>query len=166
MAISRRELIVTGSGGAFMLALSGCASKPAIVADGYRFLTSTDRALARALTLAYLGDAVRPEQQRDAAVHGFDVAIAGLPPAVRAEVRQLFDLLNLGPARGVTTGIWQAWDAAPEASVTAFLTNWRTSSTMLFRSGYAAMHALINGGWYGQTVAWAATGYPGPPVVA
>lgn len=99
------------------------------------------------------------------AVRGFDTAIVGLPPAVRAEVRQLLDLVTSPLTRGAATGVWQPWERASDEEVAAFLMRWRGSALVLFRSGYVALHALVRGGWYGNPQSWAALGYPGPPVV-
>lgn len=166
MAMTRRTLLVTGAAGACALALSGCAAGPQTPARGMAFLTEADLPLARALTLGIVGDAVQADAQRADAVAGFDAAISGLPPAVRAEVRQLLNLLQAPIVRPALTGIWGDWQNASPQSVTSFLARWRASNMTLLRSGYAALHALVSGGWYGQPQSWSATGYPGPPPIA
>jgi hypothetical protein len=101
----------------------------------------------------------------DAAVRGVEVAIAGLPPAVQGEVRQLFGLLELPLTRRVIAGVGP-WEHASNSEIAAFLERWRTSDVLLLRSGYAALHQLVMAGWYGNDEAWPGIGYPGPPRIA
>jgi len=98
----------------------------------------------------------------DEAVRGVEIAIAGLPPAVQGEVRQLFGLLEFPLTRRVVAGVGP-WERASDVEIASFLQRWRTSNATLLRSGYAALHQLIMAGWYGNNDAWPAIGYPGPP---
>jgi hypothetical protein len=86
-------------------------------------------------------------------------AIAGLPPAARAELDQLFGLLASHPGRWLAGVDWAA--ATPEQA-SAFLQRWRTSSFDLFVAGYQAMHDLVLGSWYADASSWDSIGYPGP----
>ncbi len=96
---------------------------------------------------------------------GVRQAIDALSPAAQRDLAELFTLLNLGPARGLLTGVWVAWpDATPE-QIEAFMERWRHSRLALFQAGYHALHDLILAAWYADPSAWASIGYPGPPVL-
>ncbi len=97
------------------------------------------------------------------AVAGVGAAVAGLPPAVQREVQQLFALLEIPLGRAFAAGVRAPWSRASRTDVAAFLERWRTSNALLFRSGYQALHQLVMAGWYGNDLAWQATGYSGPP---
>lgn len=86
-------------------------------------------------------------------------AIAGLPPAARAELDQLFGLLASRPGRWLAGVEWG--EATPEQA-SAFLQRWRTSSFDLFVTGYQALHDLVLGSWYADPTSWELIGYPGP----
>jgi hypothetical protein len=92
-----------------------------------------------------------------------DQAIAGLPPAARREIEQLFAMLAFAPSRSIVAGVWSSWPEASPASIAAFLVRWRDSRFALLRSAYGALHQLIVAAWYGSPNAWPAIGYPGPP---
>lgn len=99
-------------------------------------------------------------------VRGVDVAIAGLPLELRAQIRQLFGLLRFAPTRILIAGVWHPWESASEGEITRFLNAWRYSPVTRLRAAYDALHQLILAAWYGNTVAWTAIGYPGPPKVS
>ena len=90
-------------------------------------------------------------------------AIAGLPPATRNELAELFSLLGFPPTRCLIAGIWSPWPEASRESIASFLTRWRDSRFELLRSAYAALHQLVFAAWYANPRAWFATGYAGPP---
>lgn len=96
-------------------------------------------------------------------VAGVEQAIAGLPPAVRKEIDQLFALLSFAPSRALIGGVWSPWHEASPASIGAFLDRWRDSRLALLRSAYGALHQLVFAAWYGNSNAWPAIGYAGPP---
>lgn len=154
--MTRGALLRTGAGGALLLALGGCA--PPAAPD----------AMLRAIASTML-DGALPLRDRDRAltdaVAGVKTAIAGLPPAVRGEIGQLFGLLQFPLTRRVLAGVGP-WERAKPENVAAFLQRWRTSDAQLLRSGYQALHQLVMAGWYGQDQAWARIGYPGPPRIA
>jgi hypothetical protein len=96
-------------------------------------------------------------------VAGVEKAIAGLPPAMRKEVDQLFSLLSFAPSRALIAGVWSPWHEASPASIGVFLDRWRDSRLALLRSAYGALHQLLFAAWYGNSNAWPAIGYAGPP---
>jgi hypothetical protein len=110
-----------------------------------------------------LPDAGSSVEARAEVVVGVDRAVAGLPPASRKELEQLFALLSFAPTRCLIAGVWSPWPDASSKSVAAFLASWRDSRFALLRSGYGALHQIIMAAWYGNTRAWPAIGYGGPP---
>jgi hypothetical protein len=100
------------------------------------------------------------------AVRGIDVALSGLEPAPLGEVRQLLALLEFPVTRALAAGVWSSWNDASVRDVTAFLERWRFSGTLLYRTGYQALHTIVKAAWYGNASSWAGIGYPGPPAVA
>jgi hypothetical protein len=137
-----------------LLALGGCAAG------------SDHREMLRAIAREMLDGAIpNTAQALDAVVHGVEVAIASLPPAVQGEIRQLFGLLEFPLTRRILAGVGP-WNQASDADVANFLQRWRSSNAALLRSGYAALHQLVMAGWYGNEAAWPPTRYPGPPHIA
>ena len=97
-------------------------------------------------------------------VAGVEQAIAGLPPAVRKEVDAALRAARRSrrPA-ALVAGVWSPWPQASPTSIRAFLDHWRDSRLALLRSAYGALHQLVFGAWYGNSHAWPAIGYAGPP---
>ena len=88
-------------------------------------------------------------------------AIAGLPLASQAELRQLFDLLQQPLAR-MALGLRPAWQDASAEQVRAMLDRWRYSRLTLLRSAYQGLHGLLYASWYGDPASWQATSYQLP----
>ena len=99
-------------------------------------------------------------------IAGVKDVIAVFPPAVRAELEELFRLLDIRIARRLLTGVPAAWRDADPADINRFLERWRRSPIALLQSGYFALHDLVLGAWYANEGSWAALQYPGPPLVA
>jgi hypothetical protein len=93
-------------------------------------------------------------------------AIAGLPPATRDELGELFSLLAFAPTRCLVAGIWSPWSEASTDAIEGFLARWRDSRFALLRSAYGALHQLVLAAWYAQGRAWPAIGYAGPPLLS
>jgi len=169
--VTRRQIIQTGAAGSALLALASCARSNAPFTDGgnrYRVLTAGDRELIAAVAGAMLtgvlpGDATQRQDALVRTVRGADVVIAGLPPRVIDELRQLLALLEFPPTRGFVAGIWTAWPQTASETVARFLTRWRYSGSALQRSGYQALHQVVMAAWYGNASSWSRIGYPGPP---
>jgi hypothetical protein len=89
-------------------------------------------------------------------------AIATLPLNTQAEIGDLIKLLCLGPARRLLVGISEDWTQATPAQIEAFLQSWRFHRSPTLQTGYAALHDLVIGPWYGDESTWARIGYPGP----
>ncbi len=168
--ISRRTFITAGLLGVTALATArwlrgphsppGDASLPMLDADA--------QAILRAIVPVLLAGALPTEgvARRLAVaetVRGIDVAVAGLAPAAQEELRQLFALLALPPARLAIARVPSPWNEASEADVRACIDRFRRSSFQLLRSAYGALHQLTFGAWYGNPPSWPRIGYPGPP---
>lgn len=184
-SLNRRNFLRTGLGGALFLGtvsvtagLSGCATVPAGRLGAvetrmdaryqFRFLTTEDIELFEALLPAILGSAL-PEQPnaRRIAIAGtverIDMGIHKFGPANQKELRQLFDLLNLGLTRVSIARVWPAWRNATTEQANGFLERWRSSGIGLFNNGYMALTKISNVAFYGYQENWHLSGYPGPP---
>lgn len=168
--ISRRTFITTGILGAAALATAQWLRAPHAPA-GDASLTTLDadaQAILGAMVPVLLAG-VLPEaaDARRAAiadtVRGIDTAVAGLAPSAQDELRQLFALLALPPARLAIARVSEPWNRASEAQVRACLDRFRDSSLSLLRSAYGALHQLTFAAWYGNPGSWPRIGYPGPP---
>jgi hypothetical protein len=168
--ISRRTFITTGILGAAALATAHWLRGPHAPAGdaSLRVLDADAQAIMGALVPVLLAGALpvaadARTQAVAATVRGIDMAITGLWPSAQDELRQLFALLALPPARLAIARVSEPWDRASEADVRACLDRFRGSSLTLLRSAYAALHQLTFAAWYGNPASWARIGYPGPP---
>lgn len=169
--IGRRDFLKLSAGSAALLSagaltagLTGCArSEPP--APGYRTLRPGDVALFTALVPVMLGPGW-PAENRAAnlatLLQYVDGSCTLLAPAGQKTLRQLFDLLDGGLTRRLTTGVTKPWAEASEAEIERFLQRWRNSSLGLFNAGYRGLNKLIAGNWYAMPAGLASTGYPGP----
>jgi hypothetical protein len=168
---SRRTFLVTGTLGAATLATAGgIAWMRRAAAPPPPSLDDDARAILAAIVPAMLAGALPTtlsarDEAITATVTGVERAIAGLPPASRKELGELFALLAFAPARRALAGVASPWAQASVAEVDAFLTAWRGSRWALKRSAYDAFHQLIIAAWYANPRSWPAIGYPGPPVL-
>ena len=88
--------------------------------------------------------------------------LAGLPPALQAEIGELATLLASAPGRLALTGLATDWPQASTADVQAMLQRLRTSSLAVRQQVYHALRNLTNGAWFADASTWTAIGYPGP----
>jgi hypothetical protein len=161
----RRTLLKVGLAGGAILAVARGA---VLVARRRAPDAATDpdtRTVLRGVMTALLANALPADPAaRDRALEGglqrSLATIAGLPPATRAELGELFTLLASAPGRWLA-GVDRWEDANPE-QVGAFLQRWRTHSFDLFRAGYHALRDLVLGPYYADASTWEAIGYPGP----
>lgn len=168
--ISRRTFITTGLLGAAALAtahwLRGPHAPPGDAS--LRALDADAQAILGAIVPVLLAGAlpVAAEERRQAiadTVRGIDIAVSGLSPNSQDELRQLFALLALPPARLAIARVSAPWSQASETDVRACLDRFRGSSLTLLRSAYGALHQLTFAAWYGNPASWQRIGYPGPP---
>ena len=174
---TRRQLIQAGIAGAILLAIADVgyqfvSDEQSATPDAfdYTVLGAESRVIVGAIAPAMLAGALPSSgEQRVLAirdvVRGFDTAVAGLSPSTQGEVQQLLTLLTFPLTRWAVAGVSHPWHAANAREIDAFLTRWRYSKFTLLRSGYDALHQLVNAAWYGTAESWPGIGYPGPPVV-
>lgn len=167
---SRRRFLKFGVAGALVLAAAGAArAQPNYrAADGsgtLQVLSEADREVLAAITPAILAGTEATGASLAAAIGSVDRAVAGLPPHLQDEVRQLLALLASWPGRRWVAGVGVLWREASVAEVSAFLERWRFSRWALLQQGYHALHDLVLAAWYARPDSWAAIGYPGPPEV-
>lgn len=159
------------AGGAALLLARWLYTAPAALREAPTAYTldADARAILAAITPVMLEGALPTGPEAATALRealaGVEQAIAGLPPAVRKELEELFSLLALAPTRCLVAGVWSPWPEATRESIATFLASWRTSRFALLRSAYGALHQIILGAWYGNPRAWPAIGYPGPPLL-
>jgi hypothetical protein len=164
----RRGFLALGLAGSALFAVAGWwgwTRRPVpvgLAADAAEIV----RAIVPAMLEGALPDAAGARAAAiDETVANVGRAIAGLPPASRSELDQLFKLLALAPARRAFAGVASPWNEAGVDEVTAFLDRWRDSRWELKRSAYDALHQLVIAAWYGNERSWPAIGYPGPPAL-
>jgi hypothetical protein len=165
--LSRRELLKFGVAGAMLLAAAGIARgevRPRLASVERPLTVLRDKDLAVLAAIAPVILAGTPGAEKaDLAIGGVDRAVAGLPPHLQAEVRQLLSLLASWPGRRLIAGVRSSWPEASRAEIEAFLERWRYSSWALAQQGYHALHELVLAAWYARPDSWSAIGYPGPP---
>lgn len=167
MKAARRRFLKVGLAGAALLAFAGAvrANAPyraAVAGEPLAVLDAGDREVLAAIVPAMLAGTPGATEV-GAVVASIDRAVAGLPPHLQAEVKQLFALLGFAPARRWLAGVRAPWREADVAEVAAFLESWRGSRMAIKQQAYHALHELTMASWYARPDAWPAIGYPGPP---
>ncbi|MEO8486794.1 MAG: hypothetical protein ABI585_10705 [Betaproteobacteria bacterium] len=171
---TRRRLLQAGFAGTVVLALAGGVawfrprSQAGVGSAGWdRETRDIVRAIAPSMLAGALpADVADRSSAIDETVGAIERAVAGLPPAARAELGQLFALLALDVGRRVFAGVPSPWNEASRGEIDAFLAAWQASGWELKRSAYDALHQLVLASWYANPRAWPAIGYPGPPMLA
>lgn len=171
-AIDRRGFLKTSFWGGVTLSaagvtasLTGCGGKAVSVAEGYRYLRPDDLPLFRAIIPAVLSPiASQPgfDATVDRVLQRVDMFGFNLDAPARAQIYQLFDLLNMRATRWLTTGIASTWQDASAEEVAAFLTKWQTSSIGLFNVGYRALSKFVGVGYFSLAESRAYSAYSGP----
>lgn len=163
----RRTWLKAGVIGGALLALGG--TLVGLARPGWRDgrLTPEGRALFGAVAAAVL-DGLLPEgaAARRAALEAhldrIEATVAGLPPAMQAEVGQLSALLLHPAGRTALGGLAHDWAQSDTGAVQAALQGLRESRLALKQQVFHALRDLTNGAWFADPAAWAAIGYPGP----
>ncbi len=153
----------------FLARRSVAAPVSSAPAHSFHWLEAEDADIVRRIAPVSLAGAL-PEAEEQARaleqiVAGFDLAVSYFPPSVRAEIRQLFDLLRNSITRALLAGVWSSWERATPQEIEHFLNRWHGSRWQLLRGAYDALHDLIAGSWYGNPDSWKRIGYPGPPAL-
>jgi hypothetical protein len=167
---SRRQFLKFGLTGALLLTAAGAVRGqrryvPASGAEALAVLDADDRAVLAAIAPTLLDGGASADANIDAVVGSVDRAVAGLPPYLQAEVKQLLALLASWPGRRWLAGVSGSWGDARRDEVAAFLERWRFSRWRMLQQAYHALHELVFAAWYARPDAWPAIGYPGPPEV-
>ncbi|HSJ98419.1 MAG TPA: hypothetical protein VLC53_15185, partial [Myxococcota bacterium] len=116
---SRRQFIQVGIAGAAVLAAARWLDGPqAAAAPRFRFLDESGAAMIAAIAPVVLAGSLPPQPEARALALGevvaaFDRAVAGLSPAVREEVEELFGVLRFAPLRIAFTGLWSPVGDSP-----------------------------------------------------
>jgi hypothetical protein len=168
--VSRRTFLRYGAAGGLLLAVAGATRaqdryRPASGREAPAVLDADDREVLAAIAPAILAGTRGATANVEAVVGSVDRAVAGLPPHLQAEVRQLLALLASWPGRRWVAGVASPWRDASRAEVEAFLERWRFSGWALQQQAYHALHELVLAAWYARPDAWPEIGYPGPPEV-
>ena len=168
--MKRRTLLAVGVGTGALLALAG--GTLALLKPGLQEgrLSPGGRAMFAAVASAVLAgllpaDAGARSRALDAHLQRLDLTIAGMPPAVQAEIAELVTLLASPPGRLALAGLRPDWPQAGDEEVRAMLQGLRTSSLALRQQVYHALRNLTNAAWFADRSTWAAIGYPGPRAI-
>jgi hypothetical protein len=167
---SRRQFLKFGLAGGLLLAAAGALRaqkeyRAAGGADRLEVLSAADREVLAAIAPAILAGTQAAGASLDAAVGSIDRAVAGLPPHLQSEVKQLLALLASWPGRRLLAGLAAPWAQASVGEVAEFLERWRFSHWVLLQQAYHALHELVLAAWYARPDSWSAIGYPGPPAL-
>ncbi len=163
----RRTLLTVGLAGATLLALAGGTAALLQPARREGRLTDAGRAVFTALASAVLAGFVPAEPAaRSSALSLFlgrvDEAIAGLSPALQAEVDELLTISASAPGRRLLVGLSTPWAEAGTTELQQALQGMRESGLALRQQAYHALRDLTNASWFSDPGTWAAIGYPGP----
>jgi hypothetical protein len=164
--MQRRTLLKLGL--ASTVALGVGAGLVALVRPGREAgrLTAGGRALWGAVARGVLGpllpaDAAAARAALDAHLQRLEQAIAGMPPAVQAEIDELTTLAASAPGRRALIGLATPWPEAGAAEVEQALDALRRSSLGLRQQVYQALRELTNAAYFADTGTWALMGYAG-----
>ena len=164
--MKRRTLIKVGLLTGAVLAVA--AGTMALIAPARRDgkLTERGRAVFAALAPAVLAGWLPAEPEAraravQAHLERVEATLAGLPPALQAEVDELFTVLGSAPGRLALTGLGSDWSAATQAKLTATLQGMRESSLAVRQQAFHAMRDLTNSSYISDASTWVAIGYPG-----
>lgn len=143
---------------------------PEDTAGRYTVLTDGGREILTAIIPVLLEGALPTGAGRHDAIRDLVRAInanyLAMPPAVRGELAQLYQLLTFPLTRRGLAGVLDPWHQADDAQLREFLERWRNGSLALFAKAYQALHSSVLGVWYGQDTSWPRIGYDGPAVYA
>ena len=172
--MNRRNFLKMGTGSCAVLSavsisacLTGCSEAPS-TDERFRLLRPNDREFFTAIIPVVLkgswpSDADQQSTAMNEIMINIDNAMFNLGPHNQKQMIDLFNLLNFTPSRGLTTGVWSAWNEASENDIEQFLNKWRDSSLGLLNLAYNGVSKLIIAIWFGMSQSWDKVGYPGPP---
>lgn len=162
---SRRSFLKTGLLGAAAIAAAGTGYlvlHPTPAPAPYVFDDAAKGVLSAIIPVLLAGALPPGAEAIKQAIARTQTAVHSLPLPTQKEVADLLNLMQLGPARRLLTGIEQDWSAAGQDAIRDFLQAWRTHRSPTLQTGYLALHDLVLGPWYGDESTWERIGYPGP----
>lgn len=165
--MQRRTLLTVGLATGALLAVAGGSLALITPARRDGKLTESARAMFTAVARAVLDTLLPSEPATQAlALQGhlsrLQETIAGMPPAVQAELDELVTIAASAPGRLLLVGLRSDWDSAPVAEVALALGDMRDSSLALRQQAFHALRDLTNGAYFADRSTWPAIGYPGP----
>ena len=165
--MQRRTLLTVGAATGVLLALAG--GTLALVTPGRKGgeLTAPARAMFAALARTVLGsllpgDAAAQSKAIEGHLARIQATVAGLPPAMQAEVDELITIVSSAPGRLALVGLGSDWSSATAADIAAALQSMRSSSLALRQQAYHALRDMTNASYFADASTWPAIGYPGP----
>lgn len=109
-------------------------------------------------------DSATRAQALDEAVLAADDYLAHLSLPLQRQANLTLALVRSLPVRTVFLRTYRPWREASPAQIESFLRRAQTSRILLLRRIYDFLHSMSVIGWFDQTAAWDAIGYPGPAV--
>ncbi len=165
--MQRRTLLTLGVVTGAVMAVAG--GTLALVRPGRQagVLTPPARAMFTAVARAVLGEqlpapAAAQAHALEAHLSRVQATIAGLPPAMQAEVDELVTIVCSAPGRVALVGLMSDWAAASTADVALALQGMRESSLALRQQAYHALRDMSNASYFADATTWPSIGYPGP----
>lgn len=166
---ARRDILRAGllggamlAGGATLASLAGCSGTPR-PATGFRALRDSDVALLRPLVPAVLGPAVTSEADVERVLQLLDRTLAATTAPIRKGFFQLYDLLQLGPARWWLTGTRAHPSTLDAAALRDGLAHWEARDNWFAKIAFRGLTQPLAMVWYAAPDAAAGVGYPGAP---
>jgi hypothetical protein len=163
----KRRTLLLGAGTGTLVALAG--GTLALLSPGLEQgrLSMRGREMFSAVARGVLADLLPAEpaaKSRAVQAHlqRLDDTIAGLPPALQAEIDELVTLLASMPGRLLLARLRTDWPQAGDAELQAMLQGLRVSSLALRQQIYHALRNLTNAAYFADASTWQAIGYPGP----
>lgn len=159
--------MTVGIGFGALLAVAG--GTVALFSPGRRDgkLTEAGRTMFAAIARAVLGpllpqSAAVQAQMLQAHLDRVQATIAGMPPAIQAELDELVTIVSSAPGRLALVGLGTAWSTASDAQLTAALQGMRASTLALRQQAFHALRDITNASYFADPSTWGAIGYPGP----
>jgi hypothetical protein len=168
--MKRRQLLAVGGATAALLAVAGTAAvlwRPArlngqLQADAQAMLSRVAEAVLDAVLPVEPAQRALALRQHLARV---EATVAGMPPAMQAEVDQLLTLLLAPPGRALLLGLSTPWQQSNPDDLQQALQSLRTSQLALRQQIFHALRDLTNAAYFAGPDTWAVLGYPGPRAV-
>lgn len=164
--MKRRTLLTVGVTTGLVLAIAGGSLALIQPARREGRLTERGRTVFAALSPAVL-DVLLPADgaARSAAIQAhlgrIEATLAGMPPAMQAEVDELITLIGSAGGRLALVGLRRDWAEASTADVTSALQGLLESSLAPRQQVFHALRDLTISAYMSDAASWVAIGYPG-----